>query len=180
MWIELVCCCVIERVLLIVWFKLPLHSFTPLIYLSVFSVIYYLFCVILHIVIQILRRSKCWCELEDDFGAFLYLSYRFSIFFWFNSLICNIGNKTFYFFWVNYWIMLILLSILIWWDDWSDDIHFEFHCEFWNIWKVCVLCLSSILKYWIYSLICKSGVLGCYKTCQTQVHLSTLLTASHP
>lgn len=48
--------------LIIVWFKLPLHSFTPLIYLSVFSSLSCLFYVALYIVVHILRRSKCFCE----------------------------------------------------------------------------------------------------------------------
>lgn len=106
MWNELVCSYVIEC-MLIVWFKLSLHSFTPLIYLSVLSPISCLLCVAMYIVVQVLRRSKCCCELEDDLGGFLCLFYRYR--YLVGLMLWYVTSGTWYFncFLVSSWIMLL-------------------------------------------------------------------------
>lgn len=137
--------------LLNVLFKLTLYSFSLLIYLSVFSYISCLFCVTLYIIVQILRRTKYYCELEDGLGAlFVYLivyCYLVSLMLW--SI--TSGNMTFNFFLVNVSMLLIWLS-----TSSEETVYFLLFilssvAIFEINWKICMLCLSRILKWWFYS-----------------------------
>lgn len=77
--------------------------------------------------------TKPWCTLlyiysggvsvvmsgKMSLEIFFVLFYRLSLFSRFNAIIYNIVEWGIYLCWVNHWIILISLSISIWWDSWS-------------------------------------------------------------